>query len=46
MTEQKKTYTTPKLTEYGKVEQETKGNGGSDWEVYGMRTGGDYPSRD
>jgi hypothetical protein len=44
MTEQKKTYVAPKLTEYGKVEKETKGSGGSDWEVYGMRTSTEEPA--
>ena len=43
---QKKTYTPPTLTEYGKVEKETRGIAGTDWEVYGSRqlgTGGDGP---
>ncbi len=46
MTEQKKTYTPPTLTEYGKVEKETRGVVGQDWEVYGTRQisgGGDNP---
>ncbi len=34
---QKKVYTAPTLTEYGKVEKETKGLGGTDWEVYGTQ---------
>ncbi len=44
MTEQKKTYVPPQLTEYGKVEKETKGTGGSDWEVYGTRVADDGPA--
>lgn len=44
MSEQKKTYVAPKLTEYGKVEKETKGNGGADWEVYGSQTSTDEPA--
>jgi len=46
MDEQKKPYTPPTLTEYGKVEKETRGIAGTDWEVYGSRqlgTGGDGP---
>ncbi len=38
--EQKKTYTPPTLTEYGKVETETRGLSGVDWEVYGTRVNG------
>ncbi len=38
--EQKKTYTPPTLTEYGKVETETRGLSGIDWEVYGTRVTG------
>ncbi len=43
--EQKKTYTPPTLTEYGKVETETRGISGADWEVYGTRQlgSGDNP---
>lgn len=37
MEDQKKPYTPPTLTEYGKVEEETKGLGGNTWEVYGAR---------
>ncbi len=43
MEEQKKVYTPPTLTEYGKVEEETKGLGGSSWEVYGAREAGPVP---
>jgi len=35
--EQKKQYTPPTLAEYGKVEDETRGLGGTVWEVYGTR---------
>lgn len=41
---QKKSYTPPTLTQYGKVEQETKGSGGDYWEVYGARTAQDDPA--
>ncbi len=41
MEEQKKAYVPPTLTEYGKVEKETRGVSGSDWEVFGTRTVGD-----
>ncbi len=36
-TTQKKIYTPPTLTEYGKVEKETKGLQGNSWEVYGSQ---------
>jgi hypothetical protein len=35
--EQKKAYTQPTLTEYGKVEKETQGVAGDYWEVYGSQ---------
>ncbi len=45
MEQQKKMYTPPTLTEYGKVETETRGLSGVDWEVYGTRsTAGGDPS--
>lgn len=44
MNEQKKPYTPPTLTQYGKVEQETKGTGGAYWEVYGARAADDGPA--
>jgi len=43
MDEQKKAYTAPKLTEYGKVEKETRGISGTDWEVFGTRQSGTDP---
>jgi hypothetical protein len=42
--EQKKAYTQPTLTEYGKVEKETKGLGGDTWEVYGGRDATENPN--
>ncbi|HEX9107673.1 MAG TPA: hypothetical protein VF832_10605 [Longimicrobiales bacterium] len=47
MEEQKKAYVTPTLTEYGKVEKETRGVAGSDWEVFGTRqaSGSDNPTQ-
>jgi hypothetical protein len=37
MTEQKKTYTQPTLTQYGTVETRTTGIEGDSWEWYGTR---------
>ncbi len=45
MSEQKKTYTAPQLAEYGKVEKETKGVGGTDWEPYATKPADSEPSR-
>ncbi len=41
---EKKPYTPPTLTEYGKVEKETKGLGGSMWEVYGNQPSDEEPN--
>jgi hypothetical protein len=35
MSEQKKTYTQPTVTDHGKVVEETKGIDGTAWEIYG-----------
>ena len=45
MEQQKKTYAPPTLTEHGKVETETRGVAGTDWEVFGTRQlgSGDNP---
>ncbi len=40
MDQSKKSYTAPTLTEYGKVETETRGLSGTDWEVYGTKVTG------
>ncbi len=42
--QEKKPYTPPTLTEYGKVEKETKGLAGSLWEVYGQRPSDEDPN--
>ncbi len=42
--EEKKPYTPPTLTAYGKVEKETKGLAGDMWEVYGTRESDENPN--
>ncbi len=41
--QKKQPYTPPTLTEYGKVEEKTKGISGIAWEVYGNQPEIDHP---
>jgi hypothetical protein len=43
MSENKKTYTPPTITDHGKVTEETKGVVGTTWEVFGTQVVSDGP---